>query len=211
MKRILLAATILLALAASNAANAHNGVVTVDCHNVTFAFTSFPTTPTAVTYTITVDTTTTAGTFTVVGPAATKTVANELAGTHTVTAKAAWTADGGGKAEATVKLDCPVPPSCPAGTSKIQDTPLVCLKETTNTVERIVEKPVEKVVEKIVYVDRPVTVTKTVVKPVVRTVVKYRTVVKWRTRIVKKTVHACPKGMVRFYSHGWKCGAPGSG
>lgn len=199
MRLLVLPVAVFISLLAAQVAQAHRASIEVNCEKATFNYSAFPSGQSIVNYVIKVDGGTyTDGSFSVTGPSASKTVPLSLTGNHTVYAKTTWTADGGGKAEATAELQCAPPPSpeCPAGTSVYSEgPPLVCLKtETktntvtrTETVDRIVyvDKPVEVIVEK------PVVVEKVVYKTKIKTKVKVKKVVKWRTK-VKRVVKWMP-------------------
>ncbi len=229
MRLTVLLVAALAALAFTTSASAHVATVTLDCTGATFNYDKFPAGDSPAAYTVTVDgVVAAAGTFTVTGPAAVKRVALMLGGVHTVTARTTWTIEGGGAAEATVKLDCPLPPTCPPGTSKLDDNPLVCLK--TETVERVVEKTVERQIERLVwgkptcpagYVpqaqgDGWVTCVITDIKVVTKTKVKKVPVIKWRDRVVIKwrekrhPICVCPPG-TRLWNGKCHYKAEGSG
>ncbi len=101
-----------LALIGATPAAAHDGSIAIDCETVTFAFSGFPSGNTPVDYVIQVDGATTAsGTLGIVGPSATQTIANHIAGDHAVSASASWTVDGGGTAQQSGAVTCPLPTS----------------------------------------------------------------------------------------------------
>lgn len=135
MRKVIALVVVAFALVAAQAAGAHNGTTSIDCSAVTFSFTNFPAGPSTITYVIKLDGTQTAsGMFDITGPSATKTIPNQVTGTHTVYAKASWTADGGDKTEATATVTCAPPATCPEKTDTVVSTnPLVCLRTVTVT------------------------------------------------------------------------------
>jgi hypothetical protein len=99
-------------------ASAHVGRVTnISCTQVTFTYSSFPSGANSTHETVSIDgNQVVSKTFNFNGSSASDTVAiNVGSGTHTVSAHADWTVQGGGHVDATKTVTCPHPP-CPTGT-----------------------------------------------------------------------------------------------
>ena len=113
----LLASAAAIAAAALGAptASAHVGQITITCTKVHFAYTSF-TNGAAVNESVTIDNQPFASKqFTFSGTSGSDNIVTNLSpGTHTVSAHADWTADGGGSVDKTQTISCH--PPCPSGT-----------------------------------------------------------------------------------------------
>lgn len=109
-----LAAAAVTAAVVPQSASAHVGNATISCTAVQFSFSGF-TSGATVNETVSVDNAVVATqTFTFSGSSGSNTVPISVgSGTHTVTAHADWTADGGGSVDVTQKISCGGPPPCP--------------------------------------------------------------------------------------------------
>jgi hypothetical protein len=114
------AAAALLVFAAPMA-SAHTGTISIGCTEVDFSYQSFPSTgQNQIAQTVAIDGTTVASnTFDFTGSSATDTIPITVGpGTHTVTASATWSVDGGGHAFASKQVSgCGPQTQCPPGTS----------------------------------------------------------------------------------------------
>jgi len=160
----------------TQAAVAHNGQISISCEEVTFNFSSFPTGPSTINWTVTVDGKPSTGTFSI-GQSATETVPLHLAsGRHHISASATWTVDGGGSTSFEADLHCgsttttttehppPPPPTITVTTTVTSPPP----PPVTNIVTTTVTQPAATVTQP----------AKIVIKYRTRTIVKYKTRVK---------------------------------
>ncbi len=101
-------------------ASAHTGTININCTQVVFNYQDFPANgQSPIDETVAIDGNTAASkTFILIGSSGSDAVAITVGpGTHTVTASATWTVDGGGHASASQQLSGCTQPQCPPGTS----------------------------------------------------------------------------------------------
>jgi len=212
-------------------ATAHTAQISIDCNNVRFNYASFPQGSSSASYSVKVDGSTVAsGNFSVTGPSDSKSVAINLTGNHSVTAHTAWTADGGGSADAADDVRCggtPPPPTCPEGTapggqdgqpgndsscmSLTPPTPVpppTCPDGTTampNTNPLVCQKIVIECGPGASLVNGQ---CQTPPKVIVKEKIRYKTVIKYKTKKVvvykykTKKVCGCAKGTHAIYKNG---------
>lgn len=115
MRRLFVSLVAMLAVAVgltAETASAHTGTITISCSKVTFTYSGFSNGATA-NETVSVDgSPIVSKSFTFSGSGGTDVVSISVSGSHTISAHADWTADGGGHADASAALNCPTP-TCP--------------------------------------------------------------------------------------------------